>query len=511
MLKKAFLLPLLLTTGMAQVEKPDVVDADVKKSSARQATLRTDAILKVNVTYQEYSLHQPWEKQSPSQRRGLGAVLAGNRVLLTGQMVADATYIELELPDGSQKLPGKVVAVDYEANVALVEAAVDGERAAEFFGKLKPIELDTKASIGDMLSIWQTGRVGELLVTPLRIGKINTQRYAVENAVFLVYEGQGILRSEGNSYCLPVVKGGKLAGLMLRYDSKNQVTTVLPAPIIEHFLKDFADDGKVDGFPSIGVEMANTQDEQFREYLKLKPEQGGMFVNNIVKGGSADNMGMKKGDIVLNVAGKALDNRGDYEDPDYGKLSFGHLIRGRSYVGDELAVKVLRDGQEVELKGKLSRKNANEYLVPPYRFDRGPNYLVQGGLVFQELNKPYLQSWGDNQNATVARLNHIASHTEDYEKAGFKKLIVITKVLPTSGLQGYDRVSGQIVQKVNGMEIKSLNDLDAAFKAPKNGLHTIELDIFPKVVYLDALTAERDNMALLKGAFRIGSLKRMEN
>jgi S1-C subfamily serine protease len=285
---------------------------------------------------------------------------------------------------------------------------------------------------------------------------------------------------------------------------------VLPAPIIEHFLKDFADDGKEDGFPNIGVEMFNTQDEQFREYLKLKPEQGGMFIGNVVKGGSAEKMGINKGDILLNVAGKAIDNRGDYEDPDYGKLSFGHLVRGRSYVGDELTVKVLRDGKELELKGKLTRKNAAEYIVPPYRFDSGPNYVVQGGLVFQELNKPYLQSWGDNQNAAIARLNHIASHTEEYEKAGKKKLIFISKVLPTNGLQGYDTVNGQIVQKINGREIHHLGDLDAAFKNPENGLHTIELDIFPKVVYLDAVTAEVDNMTLLKGVFRLGSLKRIE-
>ena len=68
-----------------------------------------------------------------------------------------------------------------------------------------------------------------------------------------------------------MVKGGKLAGLLLRYDSKNQVATLLPAPIIEHFLKDVAD-GKYDGFPSLGIEFQSTLDEQFRDYLGMKPE-----------------------------------------------------------------------------------------------------------------------------------------------------------------------------------------------------------------------------------------------
>jgi S1-C subfamily serine protease len=507
---KAFLpaLAVLLGAGLAATASAQAPAA--KAPRTREAVIRTDALIKVNVNYQQYNVHLPWQKQSPGQRRGIGVILEGNRILVTGQMVPDATYIELELTDGSQKIPGKVLAVDYEANVALLQPNVAGERVEKFFAGLKPMELDTQAQIGDQLSIWQTGRVGDLLVTPLRIAKINTQRYVVDGAVFLTYEGQGILRSEGNSYCLPVVKGGKLAGLMLRYDSKNQVTSVLPAPIIEHFLKDYAQDQKVDGFPSLGVEFHPTQDEQFRDYLGLKPEQGGMFVANVTKGGSAMGMGIQKGDVVTEVAGNKLDSRGDYDDPAYGKLSSSHLVRGRAFVGDETTVKVLREGKELELKGKLVRKDPASYLVLPYQFDRGPNYILMGGLVLQELSKPYLNAWGENMSGPVAKLNHISSHTDEYEKAGKRKLVFLSAVLPTQGAQGYDRVGGQLVNKINGQEINDLQDADKAFKAPIDGIHKIEIDGFPRVVFLDAIRAERDNLQLLGGQFRVGSLKRIE-
>jgi S1-C subfamily serine protease len=516
---KAFILTLL--TGLAVQLPAQSTNRLVSTSTAspiaapgapkqREAAIRTDAIIKVNVNYQEHNLHLPWQKQSPGQRRGLGVILKDNRILVTGQMVPDATYLELELSDGSQKIPGKVLAVDYEANIALLTANVGGERAAKFFAGLKPMELDTQAHIGDQLSIWQTGRVGDLLVTPLRIAKINTQRYIVEGATFLAYEGQGILRSEGNSYCLPVVKGGKLAGLMLRYDSKNQVTTVLPAPLIEHFLKDYEQDQKVDGFPSMGVEMHQTQDDQFRDYLGLKPEQGGMFVGNVVKGGSASALGIQKGDVLIEVAGMKVDSRGDYEDPEYGKLSVGHLVRGKAYVGDELAVKVLRKGEQLELKGKLVRKEVSSFLVKPYVFDRGPNYVLMGGLVLQELSKPYLSSWGENMSGAVAKLNHLSSHTEELEKEGKKSVVFLSAVLPTQAAQGYDRVGGQRVTKINGVEINELSDADKAFKAPVDGIHKVEIDGFPRVLFLDAVTAERDNLKLLGGQFRVGSLKRLE-
>ena len=82
-------------------------------------------------------------------------------------------------------------------------------------------------------------------------------------------------------------------------------------------------------------------------------------------------------------------------------------------------------------------------------------------------------------------------------------------MLPTPSAQGYERLSGQVVNQVNGKPINDLNDLADAFKNPKDGIHIIELADFPKILYLDAITAERDNLKLLGGAYRIGSLKRI--
>ena len=474
-----------------------------------EAIIRTNALVKVNATSQGYNPHIPWQKESPGARRGLGVVLAGNRILVTGQMVADATYIELELPESGQKLPAKVVAVDYEANVALLASAAPAKEQ-DFFATLKPMQLDTTARIGDSLAIWQTGRVGDLIVTPMRISKVMTQSYVVDNASFLVYEATGIVRSEANSFTLPVVKGGRLAGLLLRYDSKNQVATLLPAPIIEHFLKDTAD-GKYDGFPSLGVELQQTLDEQFRDYLGMKGGMKGAFVSGVSKGATADNIGVKEGDIILSINGHEVDSRGDYQDSRFGALSISHIVRGRAFVGDKIEMKVLRDGAEVVLSGTLLRKQVSDYLVTPYIFDRGPNYVMMGGLLFQELSKPYLQAFGaEQQNGAILRLSRIAEHPDDYEKAGRKKLVFLSAVLPTPSVQGYERLGGQVVNQVNGKKINDLNDLAEAFKQPKDGIHTIELADFPKILHLDAISAERDNLKLIGGAYRIGSLKRIE-
>lgn len=399
--------------------------------------------------------------------------------------------------------------VDYEANLAVLVPATNSERSKVFFKGLKPMQIETKAHAGDNLNIWQLGRVGDLIVTQLKLSKVLTAQYVVEGSRFLAYEGQGIVRSEGNSFTVPVVKGGRLAGLLLQYDSKNQVTTVLPGMIIEHFLKDL-EDGKIEGFPSLGIEFQSTLDDQFREYLGLKGDQGGMFVSAVSKGGTADAVGLEKGDIVLSMNGFAIDSRGDYEDPDFGRLSMSHIVRGRSYVGDDMKVKVLRDGEEMMLTGKLKHKGPDEYLVRPYLFDRGPNYLVAGGLVFQELSRPYLNAFGDRGGSALGRLQWVVNHPEEYEEAGHRRLVFLSGALPTRSTQGYDRVSWQIVVKVNGKAINDLSDIVAALKEPKDGIHTVELEDSPKLLFLDAIQMERDNLALLGGSYRIGELKHIE-
>lgn len=469
---------------------------------------KNTSLVKVNVTSQPWNDRIPWLKGSPGARLGLGVLLEGNRILVTGQMVADATYIELELADSGKRIPAKVKGVDYEANLALLEAVGD---AKTFFTGLQPMKLESKIAINDLLQTWQLGRVGDLIVTPLQVNKVLTARYALETSLFLVYETIGIIRSEANSFTLPVVKDGKLAGLLLRYDSKNQIATVLPTPIIEHFLKDMDDGNGYQGFPSLGVEFQPTLDDQFREYLGMKEDQQGVYVSSVGKGGSAEGIGLKEGDIILEMNGYKIDSRGDYQHPEYGTLNMSHIVRGNSYVGDELKVKLLREGKEENLAGKLSRKAPEDYIVPPYRFDRGPNYLIQGGLLFQELNLPFLKSFGESwETSAPLHLVFAAKHLDDYEKEGKRKLVFLTASLPTRTTQGYEDMGGQIITKVNGKPINDLKDLDAAFKEAQDGIHTIEFEEYPRVIYLDAMTAESDNVRLLNGVYRINSLKRIE-
>ena len=66
-----------------------LLGATLALSPAARA-LEAKGLLRVNTTIQTYSAAQPWELNQPRKRRGLGAMLAGGRVLTTAEMAADA-------------------------------------------------------------------------------------------------------------------------------------------------------------------------------------------------------------------------------------------------------------------------------------------------------------------------------------------------------------------------------------------------------------------------------------
>jgi len=476
-------------------------------STTKQVASPTKSILRVNVTSQAYNARLPWQKSEPGTMRGLGALLHGTRVLVTAELVANATYIELEQPLSGRKLTAAVDVVDYECNLAIIRpaGATDG-----FFDGLVPLEVSDTASIGDGLEVWQIESNGTPIITPIEISQVEVGAYFLPGHFFLQYKASGNVQYRAGTFTLPVLQDGKLGGLLLRYSSKDELSTVLPSSIIQHFLAD-SDDGVYEGFPNLGIEYSQTLDDQFRNYLGLGEDKG-VYVASVRSGASAGIAGIEEGDVILTIDGHPIDGRGNYEDEEYGLLNLSHLVRGNAHVGDEIDIVVLREGKRMKLNAKLKRKAPEDYLVDPYMFDRGGKYLIMGGLLFQELTRPYLQSFGkDWASRAPFRLVYAMSHPEQYRDEGREKIVFLAGVLPTSSVQGYERIGGNIITTVNGKTINNIRDLDIAFnQKPKDGVHEIRFDQYPKVIWLDDELAKQDNFLFIPERFRIQERMRLE-
>ena len=463
-----------------------------------------ESVVRINATSQSWSAAQPWEKTPPSQLRSLGAIVGPGQVLTTSEMVADATYLELELPDGSRTAQAEIVAVDYEANLALLTVKSEEERTTFFEGTI-PLELAAPPSIGDPMQIVQIEDNGTTLVTFGALQAVDIGTSFLPGQSFLTYMVKASMQSAASSFSLPVVRDRELTGILLSYDSEDQISNVLSIDVISHFLKNVTEEG-YSGFPSLGVSIARTEDPSFREFLKLKPQQGGLYISKVRPGGAADLAGVKKGNVLLAADGYPIDRRGYYEHPHYGSVFWGHLVRGEKSTGDEIALSLLRDGEPLEIAVTLTREEPSEHLVPDYQFDRAPNFLVKGGLIFQELTRPVLEAFGKDWTSR-APLNLLDAYEnpEKYEENNAKRVIFMSGSIPTPATVGYESLRNLIVKKVNGVEIDSMKTLIEAFDKPNaDNLHSIEFLEENFTVWLDeAIATNVDSVLLQRGINRL--------
>lgn len=472
---------------------------------AQEAPTAETSLFRVNITSQGWNFYVPWQKVNPGTRRGLGALLEGNRVLVTAELAQDATYIELEQADTGRKLTAKVEFVDYECDLATL---IPSEDPGDFFEGKKPLAVNTTAKPKDAFEVWQFENNGSAVVTPLTFTKADLGEYFLEGERFLTFEATGPVQYRAGTFTLPVVSQGKLVGMLLSYSAKDQVAQILPGQIIQHFLDD-ASDGHYDGFPQFGVKSAPTLDKQFRSYLKLGGQDGGVYISRVLPDSSAEQAGLKMGDVILEMGGMKIDSRGNYVSPEFGLLGMGHLLKGGAKVGDVLKLKVFREGAPMELDLTLKRRDISKNLVDPYLFDRGPRYLILGGLIFQELTDPFL---GDDERRQRVpfMLTYAQQNPEKFLAEGRRKLVFVSGILPAESNQGYERMNGLIITKVNDQFISDIKVLNEALKQPIDGVHKIEFQEFPKVIYIDAAQAQKDNEETMPTRYRITEMQRLE-
>ena len=504
-----YILPLLLLLNACETKKneptaivaPAPQDIPAPEVKTPETAIKS-SVVRINSTQQSWNPGQPWEKNPPSQRRALAAIVGPQRVLTTSELVADATYLEFESPDGIHFAQAKVIAVDYEANLALLGPATEAEGKI-FFENTTPLGLTTPPTIGQTLDVLQIEDNGQPLLTPGTLQSIDVTSNFLPGHGFLTYLVKASMQSAASSYSLPVLHDGKLAGVLISYNSKDQICEVSSTDIVARFLKESAD-GDYKGFPSLGISIARTEDVSFRQWLKLTDDQGGLYIQNVRKGGAADIAGVKKGDVLLSIDGQEIDRRGYYQHPHYGSLFWGHLIRGEKATGDSIALSILRDGQPFEIKATLTREEENDRLVPDYNFGKAPNYLIKGGLVFQELTRPLLESFGENwQSRAPLDFLDALENPEKYE-GKVDRIVFLSGSIPTPATIGYEGLRNLIVSKVNGKTITNMKSLIEAFDGNLGERHSIQFTEQDFTVYLDDATSTSvDSQLLQRGIPRL--------
>ncbi|MFV0336693.1 MAG: PDZ domain-containing protein [Chthoniobacterales bacterium] len=501
------LLLLFLLAGLAQAgttppSRTQISNADSEATDKLEANEIANSVIRVNSTNQEFNFRLPWSKKPNYERRGLGVIVGENRVLINAQLIANHSDIELEEPTGGSKSKARIVCIDYDSDLALLEAI-----QPDFLSKKTPLKIAPNPHLGDSLEVLQLENNGELIATPAKLTRITTAGYAIDDIAMLVFRLALTLQQRDGSFVLPAIQNGKLLGMLIRYDRRNQSADAIPAPIINRFLE-LSKEKTYSGFPRAGFGIAMLRDPQLRNYLKMG-DKDGIYIDKISPDSPADKAGLQVGDVLLAVNGYNIDNEANYIDPDFGRMPIIHLTTGKYKTGETLDFHILRDGKELDIPVTLTSRDRDHMTIPIQLFDKSPRYTILGGILFQELSRPYLKEWGNDwKNNAPAKLVYYDEMQEE-ELKDHKALVFIAQILPLSETLGLNSTAGSPVTKADGQNVESLEDLINAVKNSKERYVKIEIEADPKVLYIDK-QAEATIEATIKNKFGIQKLQQLD-
>jgi S1-C subfamily serine protease len=453
---------LLVFACIVVVTTPSYAQRDLKK-----------AIVKIYTVYSEYNYDMPWQLSKQERAVGSGCIISGNRILTNAHVVADQTFIQVKRAGEAMKYNATVAMVAHECDLALL--TVDDP---SFFAGVKPLALGTLPRMRDKVAVYGFPIGGdELSITEGVVSRVELTGYSHSGSHLLACQIDAAI-NPGNSGG-PVIKDGKIAGIAFQgYVYAQNIGYMVPAPLIDHFLKD-SQDGHYDGFPGIGIAWQTMENPGMRASLRMNEAQTGVLLTYIVPDSSAQDI-LQAGDVLLAIEGRPIANDGTVPFRGTERIQFAQEVQ-KKFMGESVRCTVLRDGKALEVTIPLRTSLGSGRLVPYTQYDTAPTYYLVGGLVLQPLTRNYLGTWNNMDDVPVHLANYYYHERQSDDR---KQVIVLTNILGDELTVGYDDFDDHVITHVNGKAISSIEDVVQAIEGNKGAYHVL-MDEWGNRIVLD--------------------------
>jgi len=462
--------------------------AFVPRSQAKEkdsSALWEKAVVTLEVTRKQYDYQQPWSRRV-DQVQKMATIVGPNEILTTADYLADETLLRLQKGGRGRWWRGELVWIDYHANLALVTV-----REAGFWKDTAVAKLSDPTPVHGEVSIARW-RNGDLEVRKADINRMVVKHSKLSFIDFAQLEVDSELNGAG--WAEAIILGDRLVGLT---SSKEEHScTVIPSSLIQQCLA-ARNHQPYRGLGYFAFVWQRSNNPENLQHLKLVGEPRGAIVVEI-PAEIRDKSTLEPYDVILEIDGFKIDSQGDYKDPQFGNLSLENLANRKKGAGDECRMKVWRHGKIQDVIYTIPKADFATQLVPHAVFDREPEYVMMGGLLFQPLTEPFLQSWGSDWSRKAPfRLSYA---TQEKPTPDRPSIVVLSSVLPDPVNLGYQDARYMMVDKLNGQPIRRLNDLIEAKTKSTNGFHVLEFHAGDSVsrLVLDASDTEAATSRVLK-------------
>jgi S1-C subfamily serine protease len=218
--------------------------------------------------------------------------------------------------------------------------------------------------------------------------------------------------------------------------------------------------------PFIGGLFQNSSDEQ-AQFLG-NPVPAGFYVQKVLKDTIFEKAGVKPGDMLYMFNGYIIDAFGEATVPWSSDRVLLRDLISRLSIGDLVSIIIYRKGEKKEINVTLEAPPV--YPVRPiFPGYETIDYEVIGGMVIMQLTDnhlPFLTGFRPDLFKYLKIENKLES------------ILIITHILPGSYAQQLRcLLPGDVIKNMNGIRIKTLNELrEALKKSIKNNFLSVETD-----------------------------------
>lgn len=407
-----------------------------------------DTVAQVFVQIAGIDLMQPYKTPAQGIAYGSGFFINSDGDFITNaHVVHQAKSVYIQLPSlGKRIIDMEVISISPERDLALLRVKPEGKIMIEkYLGSIPFLELgnsDTIRRSDEVLALGYPLGMHSLKSTTGVVSGRERHLIQMSAAINPGSSGGPLLNSQGK------VIGINSSGVV---EAQN-VGYAIPINDLKIILPDLREI-KVLRKPFLGI-LFNNGTDALTEYLG-NPPPGGTYIIEVVKDSILDKAGVLRGDMIYEINGYSVDIFGEMTVPwSEDKISIIDYI-SRLAIGDQVSLVTYRNGKRRDVSVTFSASAIPKIhkIYPSYEeFD----YEVFGGMVVMDLTMNHIQMLGE-QATGLSKFGELKNQGES--------VLVITHIFPNSQLFRARVLSvGSILNEVNGIKVKTLDEYRAAIK-----------------------------------------------
>ena len=284
------------------------------------------------------------EKPSPRKGLGSGFIIDPKGLILTNNhVVENAEKIEVKLSDG-REFEAEVVGRDPKTDIAVIKIKTKGNLPFAPLGNSDGLEVGERVlAIGNPFGLEHTVTAGIVSAKGRNIGAGPYDNFIQTDASI----------NPGNSGGPLINMKGQVIGINTAIFSRSGgnigIGFTIPINLVKELLPQLKEDGRVTrGWLGVAIQKITPE---IAESLGLKNPRGAL-VADVTEDSPAEEAKLKVGDIIVEFNGSKVKESNDLPG-----------IVARTPVGDEVTMKVLRDGKEASLPVTIGELSDEEMVA----------------------------------------------------------------------------------------------------------------------------------------------------